>query len=122
MDMNTKSSSQEIAGNRAMRLWPGVSLAIAMLIISYVIPKLIPNAEIIGIFGGLILGLGIIIWWAFFSRAPKFERWIAILLMIAALFMVSQFNRTGYDVFYIWNPSPYLFICHLGSCNEKLLR
>jgi outer membrane protein assembly factor BamB len=95
MDMKTKSSTQDKTENRSLRLWPGVSLAIAMLIISYVIPKLIPNAEIIGIFGGLILGLGIIIWWAFFSRAPKIERWIAIILMIVALFIVSQFNHVS---------------------------
>ena len=93
--MNTKSSSQEITGNRALRVWPGVSLAIVMLIISYVIPKLIPNAEILGIFGGLILGLGIIIWWGFFSRAARMERWGAIVLMIVTLIIVSRFNHVS---------------------------
>jgi len=91
--MNTKSSTQDKTENRSLRLWPGISLAIALLLLSYVIPKLIPNAEIVGIFGGLILGLGIIIWWAFFSRAPKIERWWAIVLMIGSLFIVSRFNH-----------------------------
>jgi hypothetical protein len=93
--MNTKSSTQNKAENRSLRLWPGISLAIVLLLFSYVIPKLIPNAEIVGIFGGLILGLGIIIWWAFFSRAPKIERWWAIVLMIITLFIVSQFNHVS---------------------------
>ena len=94
-DMNKESSSQDTTGKRSLRLWPGISLAIALIIISYVIPELIPNAEIIGIFGGFIMGLGIMIWWAFFSRAPKFDRWLAILLMIVTLAIVSQFNHVS---------------------------
>ena len=93
--MNTENSSQDTTGNRSLRLWPGISLAIALIITSYVIPELIPNAEIIGIFGGFILGLGIMIWWAFFSRAPKIERWLAIVLMIVTLIIVSQFNHVS---------------------------
>jgi outer membrane protein assembly factor BamB len=93
--MNTKSSTQDKTESRSLRLWPGVSLAITLLLLSYVIPKFIPNAEIVGIFGGLILGLGIIIWWAFFSRAPKVERWLGIVLMIITLFIVSQFNHVS---------------------------
>lgn len=93
--MNTKSSTQDTSENRSLRLWPGIILAITLFIVSYLIPKLIPNAEIIGIFGGLILGLGIIIWWAFFSRAPKIERWGAIVLMIVTLAIVSQLNHVS---------------------------
>ncbi len=93
--MNTKSSISDKTPNRSLRLWPGISLAMALVIISYVIPNLIPNAEIIGIFGGFILGLGIIIWWAFFSRAQRIERWLAIVLMIVSVAMISRFNHVS---------------------------
>jgi outer membrane protein assembly factor BamB len=41
-------------------------------------------------FGAIILGLAIIVWWAFFSRAPKLERWIAIVMMILVFFGTAQ--------------------------------
>ncbi|MBU8891589.1 MAG: PQQ-like beta-propeller repeat protein [Bacteroidales bacterium] len=47
----------------------------------------------ISVFGGLICGLVIIVWWAFFSRAPKSERWIAIILMIVALIVIPRFTH-----------------------------
>ena len=36
--------------------------------------------------GGFLGGLAIVVWWAFFSRAPWSERWAAIVLMAVALF------------------------------------
>jgi len=41
------------------------------------------------VFGGLIDGLVILVWWAFFSRAPRPERWGAVLLMTVALIATS---------------------------------
>jgi outer membrane protein assembly factor BamB len=38
----------------------------------------------------MALGLGVVVWWAFFSRAPKPERWGAPLLMVVA-FVVTSF-------------------------------
>ena len=35
-------------------------------------------------------GLAIVVWWAFFSRAPWFERWGAVVLMIVALAATSR--------------------------------
>jgi outer membrane protein assembly factor BamB len=42
------------------------------------------------VFGGLFGGLAIVVWWTFFSRASRFERWVAPVLMIAALAASSQ--------------------------------
>ena len=44
----------------------------------------------IGVFGGLLGGLAIFVWWAFFSRAPRSERWGAVVLMIVALVVTSR--------------------------------
>lgn len=45
----------------------------------------------ISVFGGMIGGLAVIVWWAFFSRAPRPERWTAILLMLLTLIAMPFF-------------------------------
>jgi outer membrane protein assembly factor BamB len=77
---------------KSLRLWPGILLVILQWLLRFGIPYLAPSAIGIGIFGGIILGLLIVIWWAFFSRAPIFERWFAIVLMIVAIIGTSQLN------------------------------
>jgi outer membrane protein assembly factor BamB/uncharacterized membrane protein YhaH (DUF805 family) len=39
----------------------------------------------------MLAGLAIFVWWAFFSRAPRIERWSAVILMIVAL-VATSFN------------------------------
>jgi len=91
--MNSKKNSAEKSQYKSLRLWPGITLAIVLLILSYIIPIIIPDALIVSIFGGLITALGIIIWWSFFSHAPRIERWLAIILIIASLIITSYFNH-----------------------------
>ena len=78
---------------KSLRLWPGILLVIIQWLVRFGIPAIAPGAIGVGIFGGIILGLLIVIWWTFFSRAPRFERWFAIVLMIAALVVTSQINH-----------------------------
>ncbi|MCK5315354.1 MAG: hypothetical protein KAJ53_09540, partial [Anaerolineales bacterium] len=76
---------------KPLRLWPGVVIVILQWLLRFGIPIVITDAIalMIGVFGGLICGLAILVWWAFFSRAPRFERWSAIVLMIVALVATS---------------------------------
>ncbi|MFH0761032.1 MAG: PQQ-binding-like beta-propeller repeat protein [Bacteroidota bacterium] len=80
------------AQRKPLRLWPGVVIVSLQWLVRYGIPVIAPGdtANQMGVFGGLLGGFAIIIWWAFFSRAPRFERWFAIFLMIAALLATSQ--------------------------------
>jgi len=57
----------------------------------FILPILQPETIVIGVFGGVLLGLVFAIWWIFFSRAPIFERWFAIALIIVALTSTSFF-------------------------------
>ena len=41
--------------------------------------------------GGLLFGLLFLVWRAFFSRAPRFDRWFGAVLMIATIAATSQF-------------------------------
>ncbi len=88
--MNVNKNTTGSALQKPLRLWPGVVIVIVQWLLRFVIPIIAPDAIAIGVFGGIIGGLLIILWWAFFSRAPRFERWAAILLMIAALAATSQ--------------------------------
>ncbi len=75
-----------------LRVWPGVVIAIVLVLARYVVPLMAPDAELfsfplafLAILGGVLGGVAIIIWWLFFSRAPWSERVGAIILMIVAV-------------------------------------
>lgn len=75
---------------KPLRLWPGVLILAIQWIARFVIPLIAPDATPIALLGGAAGGLGILIWWLFFSRAPKWERIGTVLVMIAALLIVSR--------------------------------
>jgi hypothetical protein len=70
-------------------LWPTV--VIVLLVVSYGIPMLVPEAFLFGMIGGLVGSLAILVWWVFFSRTPWFERVGAIVLMVAAVIVTKRF-------------------------------
>ncbi len=75
---------------RSLRLWPGVTIVLLQWLGRFGIPWIVPEAELYGAIGALLGGLAIVVWWAFFSRAPRFERWAAIALMIIFLAVNSR--------------------------------
>ena len=81
----------------ALRLWPGVVIAILLVLASYVVPLVAPAIEVFSlpltffsVVGGLLFGIATVVWWMFFSRAPWLERVGAIALMALALFATSR--------------------------------
>jgi outer membrane protein assembly factor BamB len=78
--------------NRAprLRLWPGVVAVVVQWFGFFVLPIIVPDALLYGIFGALVCAVAVLVWWAFFSRAPQVERWGAIVLMIAGLLATSR--------------------------------
>src|SRR5947209_12129622 len=68
-----------------LRLWPGVVAVILQWLIRFGVPIVAPEAMIFGMIGGLVGALAVLVWWAFFSRVPHFERWGAVVLMIVAV-------------------------------------
>ena len=74
------------SSQKPLRLWPGVVIAVLLLLSMFVLPVIVPKALIFGMLGGLVSALAILVWWVFFSRARWFERLGAIVLMIVAIF------------------------------------
>jgi len=71
---------------KPLRVWPGVVIVLVQWAGRFVVPIVEPEALFFGVIGGFLGGLAIVVWWAFFSRAPGSERWGAIVLMAVALF------------------------------------
>jgi outer membrane protein assembly factor BamB len=75
---------------RPLRLWPGVALAVLLLVAKVIAPMVAAQATPIGVLAGPVLGLAIGIWWVFFSRAPRVERWGALVLIALAMVVTSR--------------------------------
>ncbi len=81
----TIAQTDEPTLQKPLRLWPGVVIVMLQWLGRFVVPIFVPEATFFGVMGGLLGGLAIVVWWAFLSRAPRSERWGAIVLMIVAL-------------------------------------
>lgn len=91
-----KSDTAEVVSvdptfQKPLRLWPGVIAVALMWLLRYIVPIIIPDAAMFAIFGGLGLGLVVVLWWLFFSRAPWVERVGALVLMVVALAVTKRF-------------------------------
>jgi outer membrane protein assembly factor BamB len=89
-DMTTPKTAVQ-APRKPLRLWPGVTAAVLLVVIRFVLPVLAPKAEFFGldaallsVLGGLALAVLILVWWLFFSRAPWSDRLAVIGVMVVA--------------------------------------
>ena len=74
-----------------IRMWPGIAIVTLQWLAWFILPIVRPEAIVTGIFGGLLGGLALAVWWAFFSRARRSESWGAISLIIISLYITSHF-------------------------------
>jgi outer membrane protein assembly factor BamB len=86
--MNT-TQGDEPAPQKPFRLWLGAA-AVVLWLVRFVVPIVAPAAPIYGMGGGLLGGMAVIVWWAFFSRAPRLDRWGAVVLMVVAEVAASR--------------------------------
>jgi outer membrane protein assembly factor BamB len=93
MNSEEQASSDGAIGRRPLRLLPGIIIVIIQWLIRLGLPAVLPGdmPVMIAVFTGVLGGLAVVIWWAFFSRAARIERWGAIVLIIIALVGASRF-------------------------------
>jgi outer membrane protein assembly factor BamB len=87
--MNKFAETSMPAIQKPLRLLPGVIIVVLQFLVRYIAPAVIPNGMVIGIFGGMAGVLAILVWWIFFSRIQRIERFGAIILIIASLYGTS---------------------------------
>ena len=87
-----KAQTDEPTQQKPLRLWPGVVTVVLQWLAFYVVPLVVtdPRAGYLAPPAALLGGLTIVVWWAFFSRAPRSERWGAVVLMIVAMIATSR--------------------------------
>ena len=73
-----------------LRLWPGIVAVVVQWLGFFVLPVIMPEAILYGMMGGLVCAVAVLVWWAFFSRAPQAERWGAIVLVIVGAVATSR--------------------------------
>ena len=73
------------------RLWPGVVAAALQCLLWLGVAIFAPYDTIYALIGGLLCGLAVLVWWIFFSRAPRLDRWGAPMLILAALLATIPF-------------------------------
>jgi outer membrane protein assembly factor BamB len=80
---------------KKIRLRTGIIIVVLQWIIAWGIPNVLPGpwTSTIGVLGGMACGLALMLWWTFFSKAPRFERWSAIVLWIFALILASRLTH-----------------------------
>jgi len=110
----TGAQIDEPTPQKPLRLWPGV-VAVVLQWLAWVGMRIVvPGSEgfILAILGGLLGGLAIFVWWAFFSRASRSERWGAIVLVMVALAVTSRIVheswRAGMGAFFLIHAIPVL--------------
>ena len=86
----TIDQPDEPTPQKPLRLWPGVVIVALQWLARFGVPVFVPEALFYGVFGGLVGGLAVVVWWAFFSRASRPDRWGAVVLMIVALAATSR--------------------------------
>src|SRR5262245_17790396 len=88
--MSTTVEQTAPSTRKPIRVWPGIAAAVLQLLCWFVVPVVRPEAAVFGAFAGLALGLVILLWWLFFSRAPWIERIGAIVLMVLAVIISKR--------------------------------
>jgi hypothetical protein len=88
MKPNEKISGSSL--QKHLNFWPGVIIVLIQWALRFILPVINPGSVAIGFAAGILGGVAIVVWWIFFSKTPRVERWSAIVLMIICLVITSR--------------------------------
>src|SRR5437763_2223949 len=83
----TIPQSGEATPQNRLRVWPGVVAVVLQWTSRFGVKALVPGIKGFGlaVMGSLFFALAIIIWWVFFSRTRRAERFGALALLAVAI-------------------------------------
>jgi outer membrane protein assembly factor BamB len=84
-DPSIRESAPQTPAPRPLRLWPALMFVALYLLLLIVLPLVTDEAGAMLMLANLVCGLGIVLWWLFFSRAPWLERLALIPAMAVAM-------------------------------------
>ena len=88
---NVAKSEATAKPQRPLRLWPGVVLVVLQWLLWFVVPRFAPDEiAMYALFGAVLCGPAVVLWWLFFSRAPWLERIGAIVLMVVVVIATKR--------------------------------
>jgi outer membrane protein assembly factor BamB len=91
MDSDMTNTHTDDPSRKTLRLWPGLAVVALQWLAWLVAPVVLPETGgYVAVIGGVLGGVAVALWWAFFSRAPRAERWGAIVLMAVALLVTGR--------------------------------
>ena len=73
-----------------VRMWPGVAAITMLMAVRYGLPAVAPEQIMPAVLGEVVGATAVLVWWMFFSRWPRGERFAALALITAALFATRQ--------------------------------
>jgi len=76
------------------RVIPAIIIVVVQWIFWLIIPLLFHGNSItvVSIFGGMLGGLAVLVWWLFFSRLPLAFRWTGFLIMVLSVFGLTRLS------------------------------
>ena len=76
------------------RVLPAIIILAVQWICWLIIPLLFHENAVatVSVFGGMLGGLALLVWWLFFSRVPLKFRWIGFLIMILSVFALTRLS------------------------------
>jgi len=83
--------SIEPGSRKPLRLWPGIAVAVLLVLFQLLAPVVRPDDPMLGLLGAVAGGALIGVWWLLFSRTPWIERVAVIALMAGAVFVTRRF-------------------------------
>jgi outer membrane protein assembly factor BamB len=86
-NLKMKDESQK---TRPLLVWPGIAIVMIQWFVRFILPEINPDVMIFGVIGGVVGGILLLIWWAFFSRARLLDRWLAVVIIIVSMLVTSQ--------------------------------
>jgi len=88
----TDRSSQANPGTQPYRILPAIIIVTLQWTLWLFVPLLFHGGTIntLSVFGGMLGGLAILVWWLFFSRVPLLFRWVGFLIMVLAVLALTQ--------------------------------